>query len=247
MNEAQHKTSTFIKSCLVFISGLCLAWHTIAATEFKILTLQHRFAEEILPAILPLVGNQGSASAIKNNLIIRTSPENMAEIEQVINALDTEPQNLIITISRSQNQGSEISNNEVSGRIHMGNVVARTGNNRQITRNGATLNIKKQKHINNFSGNQFVQVVNGGTAFISVGQFIPYTQEWINLTHRYANAQGTTDFFTFDSGFAIHPRIIGNQVELEVTPRFSQLSQNRMIDFETLTTVMRTERGKWMD
>jgi hypothetical protein len=59
--------------------------------------------------------------------------------------------------------------------------------------------------------------------------------------------QRTTQFATIDTGFAVRPRTIGNQIELEITPRFSQLNQSGAIDFETLTTTIRTSRGEWVD
>ncbi len=38
-----------------------IAW---AETEFKIITLQHRFAQDLLPTIQPMVGEGGSANAV---------------------------------------------------------------------------------------------------------------------------------------------------------------------------------------
>ncbi|HLD10022.1 MAG TPA: hypothetical protein VJB68_08260, partial [Methylophilaceae bacterium] len=49
-----------------------IAW---AETEFKIITLQHRFAQDLLPTIQPMVGEGGSASAMDNHLMIRAAPE----------------------------------------------------------------------------------------------------------------------------------------------------------------------------
>jgi type II secretory pathway component GspD/PulD (secretin) len=243
----QSKTSTLIHGCLIFIFGICLACHANAATEFKIITLQHRFAEEILPVIRPLVGNEGTASAMQNNLIIRTSPANMAEIEQIISTLDTARQNLKITVNRNKNLSSSGNSSDVSGRKRIGNVAIETGGSRRIIRDGVTLNIENQQSRSNIGNTQFIQVIDGEKAFISVGQSIPYTQEWVALTQRYVTAQRTTQFVTIDTGFAVRPRTIGNQIELEITPRFSQLNQSGAIDFETLTTTIRTSRGEWVD
>lgn len=233
--------------CLIFIISLCLAWHASAATEFKIITLQHRFAEEILPAIRPLVGNDGTASAMQNNLIIRTSPANMAEIEQIISTLDTARQNLKITVNRNSNLSTSGSSAEVNGHKRIGNVSIKTDNSHRIIRDGVALNIENQQSKSKLGNTQFIQVIDGEKAFISIGQSIPYTQEWVNFTQRYISVQRTTEFVTIDTGFAVRPRMIGNQIELEVTPRFSQLNQRGVIDFEALTTTIRTSRGEWVD
>lgn len=61
------------------------------------------------------------------------------------------------------------------------------------------------------------------------------------------NVQRTTEFASIDTGFAVRPRTIGNQIELEITPRFSQLNPRGMINFETLTTTICTNRGEWVN
>jgi type II secretory pathway component GspD/PulD (secretin) len=247
MTNMQNKTAILIQYCLIFIASICLAWSVNAATEFKIITLQHRFAEEILPVIRPLVGDNGTASAMQNNLIIRTSPANMAEIEQIISTLDTARQNLKITVSRNKSLSASGSSADVSGRKRIGNVTIESANGRQIIRDGVALNIENQQSKSNIANTQFIQVIDGEKAFISVGQSIPYTQEWVALTQRYVSIQRTTQFVTIDTGFAVRPRTIGNQVELEITPRFSQLNQRGIIDFETLSTTIHTNRGEWVD
>lgn len=232
--------------CLIFTISLGLTWPVPAATEFKIITLQHRLAEDILPAVIPLVGEDGTASAVQNNLIIRTSPSNMADIEQLISALDTARQNFKITVMRNKNSSITGSNAAVSGHTHAGNVSITSGT-RRVIRNGVAVNIENQQHRSNSSSTQFIQVADGDRGFISVGQSVPYTQEWINLTQRYASVQRITEFINIDTGFAVRPRVLGNKITLEITPRFSQLNQRGMIDFESLATTITTSRGEWID
>ncbi len=246
-----NKTSTLIQfafgTLMTLAMTLTLVWQAHSATEFKIITLQHRFAEELLPVIQPLVGKDGTASAIQNNLIIRANPKNMAEIEQMISVLDTARKNLRITVSRSGNQISENSSAAISGRKRIGNTTIETSRNQRTIRDGVTVNIENQRRSSSNSSQQFIQVLEGERAFISVGQSIPYTQEWMNLTRRYAHIRRTTEFITIDTGFSVRPRALGDLIELEVMPRFSQLGQNGIIDFETLSTVIRARRGEWVD
>lgn len=236
-----------IQHYLTLVIYLCLTLQAVAASEFKIIPLQHRFAEEILPAIKPLVGVNGTATTMQNNLIIRTSPENMAEIEKVINTLDTKRQNLKITVSRNKNSLTEQNSAEISARKRIGNVAIETGKMHNIIRNGAALDIKNHQSKSQISNSQFIQVLDGEQAFISVGQSIPYTQEWVSLTHRYIGIQHTTEFIDINTGFAVRPKSIGKQVEVEITPRFSQLNRGGVIDFDMLTTIVRTNRGEWIN
>lgn len=247
MTDQSYKAFACIKYYLAIAICLCLFLPAHAETEFKIITLQHRFAEEILPAIKPLVGDEGTATAMQNNLIIRTSRKNMAEIEQLVTRLDTVRQNLKITIRRNTNNDIGQSRAEISGRRRIDNVTVEIGSRRINKQNGVVLDLENYQNKSNVSNEQFIRVADGEQAFISVGQSIPYTQEWISLTNRYIGIQRSTAFVNIDTGFAVRPRTIGNQVELEITPRFSQLNRNGFIDFTTLTTIVRVNRDEWLD
>lgn len=221
--------------------------NTLAATEFKIIDLQHHFAEDILPIIQPLVGIDGTATGMQNHLIIRASPEKMIEIEQIISTLDTERQNLRITVSHQNSLQTNDDNFSVSGRKRIGNTTIGTNRYPRNAADGVELDIENNQSSIRKNGHQFINVLDGGSAFIRVGQSIPYTQEWMVLTQRYANIQRTTEFVDISTGFSVRPRSIGTQIELQITPRIAQLNQNNYIDFEELSTVVRVNRGEWLD
>ena len=54
---------------------LVLSAQTMSATGFKIITLQQRFVEDILPIVRPLAGYEGAVTGMQNQLMIRTSTE----------------------------------------------------------------------------------------------------------------------------------------------------------------------------
>jgi len=221
--------------------------NAFAATEFKIIDLQHHFAEDILPIIQPLVGSDGTATGMQNHLIIRASPEKMIEIEQIIATLDVERQNLKITVSHQNNLQTNNDNAVVNGRKQIGNVTIGTNKYPRNATDGVQLDIENNQSSIRRNGNQFINVMDGEHAFIRVGQSVPYTQEWIILTQRYASIQRTTEFVDISTGFSVRPRSIGNQIELEITPRIAQLNQSKYIDFEELSTIVRVNRGEWLD
>ncbi|HNZ57041.1 MAG TPA: secretin N-terminal domain-containing protein, partial [Methylophilaceae bacterium] len=98
-------TATLRRLCasLWFLIAMSSTATTMAVTEFKIITLQHRFAEDLLPMIQPLAGEDGVVTGMQNQLIIRAQSERLAEIEQVIASMDVARTNLKITVRR-QNQ-----------------------------------------------------------------------------------------------------------------------------------------------
>lgn len=237
--------SIFIR--LFTLTLLLISISAQAVTDFKIFTLQHRFADDILPTIQRLAGEDGVITGMQNQIIIRVSPERMPEIEQAIANLDTTQQNLRITVSHQNNSNSANDGVSISGRKRIGNVEVTTNrypNNRQ---NGIQVGIQNNQSSSRNSGNQFINMMDGGTGFIRVGQSIPFTQEWVNYMRRYVSVQRTTEFVDITTGFAVSARSIGNEVEVEVTPRIAKLNQQGFIDFEELSTVIRVNKGEWFD
>ena len=236
-----------ITKFILFIFCTVFAVQSIAAGDFKIITLQHRFAQDLIPTIQPLVGSEGSVTGIQNQLIIRTSTERMAEIEQLVSTLDVERQNLRITVSNQNNQQYQNKDISVQGRKRFGNVEIGTTRPSKNSREDVQVGIDDSQSNSTSSSNQFLTVADGERAFIKVGQSVPFTQEWMTLTRRYASVQRTTDFMDVSTGFAVRPRTIGNQVELEITPRIAKLNQSGFIDFNELSTVVRVSKGEWLD
>lgn len=239
------KTAAF--KLLVLLSCLAFTTQILAAGEFKIFTLQHRFAEDLIPTIQPMVGNDGTVSGIQNQLIVRTTTEKMAEIEQLVATLDVERQNLRITVSHQNNQQLQNRDIIVQGRKRIGNVEIGTSRFPRNSRDGVDIGLNDNQSNTSSSGNQFVNVADGERAFIRVGQAVPFTQEWVTYTRRYTSVQRTTDFVDVSTGFAVRPRTIGNQVELEITPRIAKLNQSGFIDFDELSSVVRVGKGEWLD
>ena len=245
VNTASIITQTRKYVSLVFF--LCLSLQALAAAQFKIVTLQHRFAEDILPIVQPLVDSGGTISGMQNHLIIRTSAENMAEIEQIIHTLDVARQNFKITVSRQDYTNNSNSNTNITARKRIGNVEITTGDDPKNSQGGAhiQLNDRQTKTQNNID--QFINVTDGERAYISVGQSVPFTQEWVTLTRRYISVQRSTEFIDISTGFSVRSRSIGKQIEVEITPRIAQLNRNASIDFEELATTVRVNRGEWFD
>ena len=231
---------------LLFTGFLLLAASTVLAeAEFKIITLQHRFAQDLLPTIQPMVGEGGSASAIDNHLMIRATPERMQVIEQIIATLDTARKNVRITVSHDDVRQSQRDRIGVGGRVRSGNVEVQVPPGTTV--DGVRLDIESRQSNSNQRGTEFISVLDGERAFIRVGQSVPYTQQWVSLTRRYLTIAQTTEFRDITTGFAVRPRYIEDQVELEITPRIAALNHAGFIDFEELSTVVRVTPGQWFD
>lgn len=222
---------------------LSISLSAFAQTELRVFTLQHHFAKDLYSVITPLVGQNGTVTGVNNQLIVRATPAQLQEIEAVIAAMDVPRVNRKITVASNRNQQSTYNNTELSGNVNIGNV---TIGNRQ-GRQGASVDITRQQNQSTQNSQQFIQVVDGQRAFIQVGKLVPFTQDWLLITKRYTQNTRTTDWLEVSTGFAVSPRTIGNQVEVEITPRITNLNSRQTIDFETLTTVVRVNLGEWVN
>jgi hypothetical protein len=233
----------FLVFCLLSI--VAFAQPIFAETEFKIITLQHGFAGDLLPIIQPMVGVDGAANGINNQLIVHASPERMREIEATVAKLDVAKVNRKITVKSANNTQTEQDRTEASGNVKVGRVTV--ANNKHTPPNSARVDIERNSSNSTQNSSQFVNVLDGERAFIRVGQIVPFTQEWVTITRRYVRVDRTTDWQEISTGFAVRPKTVGNQVELEITPRISKLNGNGSIDFEDLKTTMRVPLGDWVD
>ncbi len=229
---------------LLFIL-LLISFTAFAETEFKIITLQHRFASDLLPIIAPMVGPSGTANGIDNQLIVRASPERMREIEATVAKLDAARVNRKITVKTSNNIQSQRERVEATGATKVGKVTV--ANDRKAKPNSGRVEVENNSSNTQQNSNQFISVLDGERAFIRVGQIVPFTEEWVTITRRYVQIDRTTDWREISTGFAVRPRTVGNQVELDITPRIARLNNQGFIDFEELTTVVRTTLGNWVD
>lgn len=224
---------------------LLLSFSAFAETEFKIFTLQHRFASDLLPTINPMVGTDGTASGIDNQLIIRTQPERMREIEATVAKLDAARANRKISVNTSNNLQSQHERVEVTGSRKIGKVTV--SNDRRAKPGSSGIDIENSSSNTNQNSQQFINVLDGERAFIRVGQIVPFTQEWVTISRRYIQVDRFTDWREVTTGFAVRPRTVGNNVELEITPRIAKPNNQGFIDFEELTTVINTTLGNWVD
>ena len=94
------------------------------AAELEVISLKHRSAEELLPIVRPLLDKDGVASGMDYQLILRTSPRNLAEIRKLLTSIDVAPRRLKVTVMQDVDRDTVARLTSISGSI---------GNNPRIT------------------------------------------------------------------------------------------------------------------
>jgi len=75
------------------------------AQQMEIIELRSKNVEEVLPALLPLVEPGGTLTGMNNQLFLKASPRNRADIKRALASIDTPTRRLIIRITSRPGSG----------------------------------------------------------------------------------------------------------------------------------------------
>lgn len=215
---------------------LLMASYTLSAEEISILPLHHRLPEQVLPTLEPLVSPGGSIVGAGNQLFVRTTPENLAELQTVLAAIDKPLQRLLISVR----QGNDFRADERGLSIQQGSI--QLGNNSQIQIEGS---VRSNQNQSNSQSSQQVQTVEGAAAQIYLGQSLPLAMRQIQRQNHQLVLTDTVQYVDVGTGFTALPRLVGDQVELSISPLQQQLNGNQ-IEQANLSTVIRGPLGTWI-
>lgn len=209
-----------------------------AAGQLAIIELKHRLPEQVLPTLRPLLAPGGSLTGAQNQLFVRTSPDNLAELKAVLATLDQPQRRLLISVGQGnsvQRSGSAAGLNgvRVSGGDHAqirisGGLAASSGS--------SSHNVRQQ-----------VQTLEGSPARIHIGESLPLPmRQWV-VGPDGAVITDSIQYVDVGSGFYASARVVGEQVTLTISPQQQQLRGDGSIDTAGLETTVSGRLGEWID
>jgi len=219
---------------LVAVAGLVHA-------DVEVLTLKYRNAEQVLPILRPLVEPGGAVSGMNNQIILRASRGNIDELRRVLASIDTRPRRLMILVRQDTAENIQGSGGGLSGSINSrggGELGARVFDSR---------NASDERLI------QRLQVLEGYPATINVGQSVPVPSR--NVTGAVTGAnQGfliseTITYRDIGTGFEVVPRVSGDTVQLEISPRRETPGNAGpgSVNSQRITTTASGRLGEWFE
>lgn len=78
--------------------------HPVNQQVTDVITLQHRSGSEVEPLVKEFLDPKDVLTSSGNKLLIRTSPARLKEIKRIVNALDTPPRQLMITVQHVEGE-----------------------------------------------------------------------------------------------------------------------------------------------
>ncbi len=225
----------------------------------EIVPLKHRLANDLLPTLRALVAEGGTVTGLNNQLVIRTTPANLADLKQVLASLDVRQQQLRITVRQNVQGASQAAADQLAARLRVGGGAASAGMGGPGDAPGAAIRYQGENagvSVESYrthgeddrASTHFIMAIEGTPAYITTGQSLPLPQSSALLTPYGANVQESLTYRNVGSGVYVTPRLAGDEVTLEISPYSEQLSRGGggMIAEHSVNTVVRGRLGEWL-
>jgi len=230
------------KYCLIVLLtlGNCLAYAEESIIE--VITLYNRPASEIQPLLSPLLDGTDQVRADGANLLIKTTPERFANIQDLVKQLDVRQNNFLITVVQSRQTSAADLNAALRAKLAMQN--NRLGDS----------NIEMMGHIYQTQDNeanestQQLRTLEGSPAVIKIGKVYPVQNAQV-YQNGYGNMAVTTNtqMVEASTGFVVTPRLTGQQVTLDVAPWSDAMNGRGQIETQSAQSTLRVNLGEWVE
>lgn len=216
---------------ITFLCAAALAW---AQGPLEIIPLKYRTVEQVLPALRGVLEPGGTLSGQSGQLFVRTSPANLAEIKQALEALDRPSRRLQILVRFDDALESSSRDLSASG------VISNRGSNVELRAQESRSSAQERI-------DQRIQVVEGGQARIFTGQSRTLPQRQVIRTPAGVVSQQTYVVQESATGFDVSPRLVGGTVHLDIAPQREALGPGGTVQGQRIATSVSGRLGEWFE
>ena len=216
--------------------------------QIEVIPLNHGTTDQIIPVIRPLLAPGGTVSGMNDQLVVKTTPANLAEIKQVLQSIDRPLRNLMITVQQGGDMSTAVRGGGVSGNYQNNDVRLSGGGGSGMEGNVIRFNYDNRQANTNSNNTYSVRTLEGEPAFIRTGVSVPVPNNNTVITRNGVVVQNSTDYRDADSGFYVLPRINGDRVTLMVAPRQSSVNPGVVPTFnvQNVSTTVSGRLGEWI-
>ena len=244
-----------VTALLIALTAL-LTLAGVSAEEMRVIQLKHRPAGEIIPLIRPLLGPEDALSGTDYRLIVRTSDRNLKDIERLLAQLDVAQRQLRITVEQGVADDRVITTHSVEGEVPIGDkarikLPEKSSDNRGLVVQKDKLRFRTDQRstAGRNVASQTVMTLDGQRASIHIGQSVPHVKKILALGRGQVLIAQDIELQDVTTGFDVLPRVSGDRVRMEITPRLSTLRDpaTGLADFQELATTVEARLGEWID
>lgn len=218
------------------------------AQELQVIELRYRLADDVIPALQPLLEPGGVLTGLDSTLFVRTSAGNLEQIRMAVAALDRQPRQLLLSVGQGTVETSrEV---EVRGSVTVGGDDVQAGINRPPgDDSGTAVQARAGTQRADLQDVSSVRALEGTETFIAVGQSAPITTSQVTPGWPHTTVTQTTEYRDASTGFYAIARVSGSVVTLEISPRqqrFSGRTAGGRVETATVTTTVSGRLGDWI-
>jgi hypothetical protein len=226
--------------------------------DVEVVSLQHRQSDEVMPALQPHLAEGGRLSGFGTRLFIDTSPDNLAQLRRILEALDRPPRQLQISVRQETDEERANAGLSVSGRIDAGDVRVRLPDTATGQGGGslglhdgkgvARARVWSSRDLANERIRQQVRVIEGSEAFIQAGVTLPLALREVTLDPYGAVIRESVVFEDIGTGFLARPTPAGDTVTLEIMPQHEKRvpGTRGTVRTQRLSTTVSGRLGEWI-
>jgi len=224
---------------MLFAAAFALSVGMVAAQQLEIIELKSQTVDQVLPILLPLVEPGGTLSGTNNQLFLRASPKNRAEIKRALAAIDKPMRRLIIRVAENRQAEDAERGGAANGQVVLGST----------RRSNVEARVWDTKSVRGESAGQMVQTVEGGQAFIQIGRSLPIPMRQVVIGPGGAVINESVLYRDVGRGFYATPRVNGNRVTLDITQQADRPAGygRGTIDTQRLSTTVSGRLGEWIE
>lgn len=227
-----QRLSRYLLLCLA-----CLSFNA-SADEMQVFELQGATLDEILPLIKPFVGPDGTVTGMHNRLIVRTSPERMAEVRKILAEFDRAPRRLLIHLrdtAPTESESGQIDLSVRTPRVQIG----------ETEKN--SLSVKRYTTRSETVGQRTLQTLEGQPTLISSGILRPELTRSGFIIGPGGGYETSIDYRPITSGFYAKVQLVGDRVRIEITSqKQSPIDGSQSIKHQEAETVVSGRLNQWL-
>jgi len=215
--------------------------------EVAVIKVDHRNASDIFPLVESLLspGGKSALDLRTNTIIVNDTSESVAKIKALVTEMDKPAEQVRIRLRFQETGVSKDTDLSASGRISGDRWSVATGRSR---REGVHVRARDTRVNRQGSTESFISVMSGSFAYLWIGKDVPFTEQWVFLTRRYARVMERVNFLHVETGFEVRPVVSGNNAHIEIIPRISSLEKGDrgVVRFTEASTTMTVLKGQWV-
>ena len=233
---------------LILFSGF------LHAAGLQIIPLNYRSAEEIIPLVRPLLGNNAVVTGSGYKLIVRASLQQINDIKILLKEIDRPLQQLIISVRQDRQFTGENARHGVAGslgndksRLQFGKPTRPGGLSVQYQNNDDILQAYTRQQDVAIDDNisQQVRTISGQSAYIRIGLSRPIPQQQTIVRSNQIIQTQNTYYQDSNTGFYVTPRVHGEQVILQINTQRQQPNGYR-VESSQISTSVQGKLGEWI-